>query len=211
MAKWGWVAALTAAVVIARADGVAARAIVVRSGNAPIGSLDPQVRYLAGRPACPLRLAPFTPTDFSDACAGPQATVVTNHPAWIGGLTTDPLARWVALDESWGQGRGLYCQHFNLPALPSCGASLDLAYAGDDSIGDTWPDSCGTPGSAPNPVGMYLNGQPLIPPGGWPTGGFTFETTVTIADVRAMLVLGAAPFAACCCWMSPASVGGERP
>src|SRR5690349_13393759 len=69
--------------------------ITLRSGNAPRGSSDPDIRcsYVVG--SCPLSMSSFTPADFAGACTGPQAFVITPHPAWLTGLSTDPLAQWI--------------------------------------------------------------------------------------------------------------------
>ena len=80
--------AATAGLGLARAQTT----LVVRSGNAAIGLPDPQVSFIAGPSPCPLRPSSFTPTDFSDSCSGTPASVIANHPAWIPGLSTDPLA-----------------------------------------------------------------------------------------------------------------------
>ena len=167
-----------------------AQTIVLRSGNAAVGSPDPQITFLRGRPACPLSSFPFTATDFDAACAGPSAVVNTNYPAWMASLSVDPLAKYVAIDAAWGGGSALYCQPFTLTLTNPCSARLDVTFAADDYLGDVWPDSCASP-DAPNPVGMYLNGTPLVPPGGWPNGGFTFETTFSIPDVLPLLLPGA--------------------
>ena len=181
------VVALTA--LAATAELRAQTVIVVHSGNAAIGSPDPEIQYVSGPSPCPLRGAPFTPTDFSDACAGRNAFVVMNHPAWIPGLSVDAGAQWVAIDANRAGGAALYCQRFEVPVLPDCSARLEITLAADDRTGDTVPDNCAS-AVADNPVGAYLNGVPLTLPADWPETNFTFETTVVVDDASSLLVLG---------------------
>jgi hypothetical protein len=183
-------AAVACVIACAAAGGAAAETIVLRSGNAAVGSPDPQITFLRGRPACPLSAFPFTVADFDAACAGARAVVNSPYPAWAGSLSTDPLAQYVAIDAAWGGGSALYCQPFTVTSTTPCSARVDITFLADDYLGDVFPDSCGSP-DAPNQVGMYLNGWPLIPPGGWLNGGFTSETSVSIPDILGIIVPGA--------------------
>lgn len=183
------VLAAACAAFVAAGSALAQSVVTVRSGNAAIGQPDPQLAYYSGPSPCPVQLTPFVASDFARSCAGVPAYVISNHPAWIPTLSTDPLAQWVAVDAFRGGGAALYCQHFNIGTIPACAARLELTIAADDRTGDEVPDSCGT-AVPPNPVGAYLNGQPLTLPADWPATNFTFETTITIADVRPLLQLG---------------------
>jgi hypothetical protein len=174
---------------LAQAGVTRADILTLRSGNAPRGSADPDIRCTYAVGSCPLSASGFTPADFASACAGTQAVVITPNPAWIAGLSTDPLAQWIGVDPFSTGAATLYCQHFTIDSIPSCAARIDMTFAGDDQLGDGFPDSCGSP-APPNPVGAYLNGQAVVVAGSWPPTGFTWETSLTIPDARPWLVRG---------------------
>jgi len=124
--------------------------VTVRSGNAPTG-IDPDVRVLAlplGLPPPP----PFGPEQFIDAQAAPNAYVPVPHSAWKQGLSTDPVARWVAVTPdaaSVEPPSGLYVIEFDLPGPLIASASMDIAVAVDNTLGSS------------NNEGIYVNGVAL--------------------------------------------------
>ncbi|MEM7246644.1 MAG: hypothetical protein AAF533_14940 [Acidobacteriota bacterium] len=188
-AKWGRTGAVALLVLLLSTKAGAVDdcfSIILRSGNGSVGDPDAQISMLEGRAASPLRSDPFTPDDFADACAGPMATIVNPHPAWIPGLSVDPEAQWIAVDASRDDASALYCQQFVIPDdLSACCASLDLTFAVDDISGD--------PGG-PNPIGAFLNGEPLDVFGGWDDGGFREETRLIDCDISGLLQSGVNTF-----------------
>ncbi|MEQ9233512.1 PEP-CTERM sorting domain-containing protein [Coleofasciculus sp. E2-BRE-01] len=128
---------------------------------------DDNITYWAtGQSINPLKSTSFTDTDFakakgigctaSDTCG--SAELVSPHPAWGGNLDADPDARWI----NWNSNsiaRGtpasvLYAFPFtvSIPTEKIASASIDFYAKIDDRLGDL---------NGPNPIGVYINGQPL--------------------------------------------------
>jgi hypothetical protein len=128
-------------------------------------------------PIMPLRPQPFTAADFADACSGAPAYEVTPAGSWCASLTADPAARWIATSPSRTPVSALYCQSFRLPACGVQAASLRFSFCVDDRLGD--------PASDPNPVGVYLNGQPVA---GF--SGFGSQVTWTSTAIASLLYPG---------------------
>jgi hypothetical protein len=125
--------------------------------------LDDSFRSYTPQPQCgqPILSAPFSPADFSAACAGPNAVVITPlSPPWVFDLACDPAARWIASAVLPGSCSGsplsaLYCARFTADCAVA--DSVRICWAVDDFLGD--PPSY--PG--PNPGGIYINGVDLGP------------------------------------------------
>jgi hypothetical protein len=171
--------ALTAGLLVAASLPVAAfglEAIVLRSGNGPIGGLDSQITQLVGPANSPFPAA-FTAADFAAADAGPAAPIIANNGAWINALTSDPLSRWISTSPGGASegGTTLTSQAF-IVTTPTIGsATLDFFFAVDNVLG-----------SGPN-VGIYLNGLPVP---GTTGGSFSTQFAFTGLDVASLLQPG---------------------
>jgi hypothetical protein len=145
---------LAVACAVSNAHG-AAEVITLRSGNGAVGGPDAQINMLVGAPFQPLRPVPFVPLDFSDACTGPAARIVSAHPAWgCTILPADTNAQWISTSNPWGSASALYCHPFSVQTQNIDCASIDICFCADDNLGD--PD-----GQGPNPIGVYINGNPV--------------------------------------------------
>ncbi len=160
---------------------VAAETVVLRSGNAPIGSPDPQINMLVGVGSTALSPLPFTAADFAAACAGRPAIVMTPHGAWLQQLACDPLARWIGTDPVGTPASALYCQNFTVQTCCIKSATLNFCWSGDDALGD------GIYGG-PNLDGVYINGVAVTP--SINTGSYAAETQVGGVDVTSLLHCG---------------------
>lgn len=168
-------------VVLGGAVTATAETIVLRSGNAPVGSPDPQINMLVGTGATPLSASPFTAADFSAACNGRPAIVINPHPAWLQQLPCDPLARWIGTDPVGTPASALYCQAFDVETCCIHSAILNFCWSGDDALGD------GIYGG-PNLDGVYINGVAVTP--SINTGSYAVPTTVSGIDVTSLLQCG---------------------
>jgi hypothetical protein len=164
--------------------------IALHSGNGSVGFPDAVIRCIDGPGAQPLS-GPFTAVDFAAAAAGPAAHVVSNS-AWAPSIAADPQAKWVSstftpLTGNPGAPRSaLFAQPFT---VATCAgdikrASLVIRYHADDGLGDPV-------GGGPDPMGIYLNGQPVPGTQGdistWPG---TNLKTISVSNVAPLLVSG---------------------
>ncbi len=163
------------------AGALGSEVIVLRSGNAPVGSPDPQINALVGSGASPLSPNPFTAADFGAACGLRSAYVINPHPAWLQSLACDPQAQWIGIDPSATPASALYCQEFTVQTCCIQSATLQFCWAGDDAIGD------GIYGG-PNLDGVYINGVPVAP--SINTGNYAVQTQTGAVDVTGMLQCG---------------------
>lgn len=126
------------------------QSITLRSGNAPIGTTDPQISMLVGPTNTPFA-APFTAADFASASGGPPAFVINPDPAWLAVLPADPAAQWIATVGGGGfaQGSALYAIDFTVLPSTFISATITLDFVVDNYLGSS---------IAP---GVYLNGMPL--------------------------------------------------
>jgi hypothetical protein len=139
--------------------------ITIRTGqvNGTPGAcpgLDDSFRYYAPNPDCAEPILPglFQPSDFDQACAGPQAVNVNSGP-WIPSLPSDPRARWINWSQSGCDGDArsvLYCAAFQVPAECTVADSVRIYWAVDDALGDS-----GSPPGGVNSDGVYINGVSL--------------------------------------------------
>lgn len=173
--------ALVSLIALAVAPASAAEFILLRSGNAPVGSPDPQINLLAGTGATMLSPSPFTAADFAAACGGRPAVVINPHPAWLQSLPCDPLAKWIGVDPVGTPTSALYCQNFNVQTCCIASAWLSFCWAGDDALGD------GIYGG-PNLDGVYINGLPVVP--SINTGSYAAQTVAGPVDVAPLLHCG---------------------
>jgi hypothetical protein len=123
--------------------------ITLRSGNGPIGTLDPLVTHLPG-PANTY-MAPLNAADFAAAQAGAPGFIIGNHGAWIASLPADPVARYLSTSFG-GAGEGgsaLYCHPFTVTTSLVASASLTLYFSVDNVLGGNGNE------------GVYLNGSPV--------------------------------------------------
>ena len=153
--------------------------ITLRSGNGPAGGPDGLIRQYAVASTCGLGYGtPFTAAEFTAALSAPPAVVLSFvHPAWIQGITCDPLAQWIGTDAFGTPLSVLYALEFNVPD-PCCiqSASLDFCWSQDDMLGDTV-----------NPAGVYLNQVPIPAING---GSYATMSTVSGIDVTGILHCG---------------------
>lgn len=163
------------------AQPASAEVVVLRSGNAPIGSPDPQINMLVGSGATALSANPFTPAEFAAACSGHPAIVIPAHPAWLQQLPCDPLAQWIGTDPVGTPASALYCHTFNVQTCCIQSAWLNFCWSGDDALGD------GIYGG-PNLDGVYINGVAVTP--SINTGSYAVPTQTGPIDVTALLQCG---------------------
>ena len=128
-------------------------------------------------PIMPLRPGLFTTADFAAACAGAPAYEVTPASGLCTALNADPAARWIATSPFRTPVSAMYCQSFQIPGCGVQAASLKFSFCVDDRLGD--------PSTDPNPIGVYLNGQPI--PG---FGGIGSQVTWTDSTIAPLLVAG---------------------
>lgn len=156
-----------------------ATTIFLRSGNAPAGSADPQIRMLALPGGCGIGFpTAFTALDFAAADAGPQAVVESFiHPAWSPTLSCDPSAQWIGTNAQASPQTALFSQTFIIPG-PCCftKAYMDFCWMVDDALGDSV-----------NPAGVYVNGVPVAAVAG---GNFASTTFLGTIDVTALVHCG---------------------
>jgi hypothetical protein len=125
------------------------------------GQLDVGLTYITNGAAGFGFASTFTAADFAAAQGGPDA--YTKAPLTQGTFQVYapslfapyPLAQWVNIVSDPFVGRSmLYAMPFQLTTANITSASLSLKWAVDDFLGDPMA-------SDPNPVGVYLNGQPV--------------------------------------------------
>ena len=111
-----------------------AESVTVRSGNGSILGRDSSISFLIG-PASTDFASPFTPTDFANAQNGLGAYILLPNPAWTGGLSTDPLAKWIGASAgaATSGNTALYAVPINI-ANSFNNATLILHYAVDDTL-----------------------------------------------------------------------------
>lgn len=149
-----------------------APAILLKSGNAAPGQLDPLLTYLPG-PATSGFGAQFTTNDFAAARTGPQATVRnTIAGGWPSFVPQDPTALWV--DTTGGSSSALYAIPFNIGA-PLASAVLTMQFSADDFLGEA------------TIAGVYVNEQPVA--GTNNVGGYYFVETIQ-RDIGPLLLQG---------------------
>jgi hypothetical protein len=150
-----------------------ARVLRVRSGG------DQGIRFLAAPgPMTPLSTTSFDATTFASACGGLPAAVVNSTNSWLPSLPADPSAQWISVDPVRTPRSTLFCQSFEVPMCGIQSATLRFAFAADDQLGDP---------TGPNPIGVYLNGQPVP---GFAGGNYSAQTILTHANVGPLLVPG---------------------
>ena len=147
------------------------------SGNGPINTLDPIVRFISTG-ACCNEFPAFTPAHFAAAASGPPATIIgAAHPAWTADLSCNPGAdeagQWVGVAAGGPPETALYAVTFNVQTACILYAELNICWMADDALG-----------SPNNPAGVYLNGVPIPASAG---GNFTFSTFAGPISVGAML------------------------
>ncbi|MBK8974653.1 MAG: hypothetical protein IPM29_01880 [Planctomycetes bacterium] len=132
----------------------------------------------AQSPMVPLQATPFDPSTFSSACAGSPAAAVTSTNSWLPSLPSDPAARWISVDPVRTPRSTLFCQPFWIPSCALHAATLRFWFAADDQLGDP---------NGPNPIGVYLNGQPIA---GFSGGNYSSETSLFHGNVAPYLAPG---------------------
>jgi hypothetical protein len=138
------------------------------------------ITFLAAQgPMVPLLGTPFGQRTFADACGGLPAAQVNNTNSWLPSLPADPAARWISVDPVRTPRSTLFCHSFQVPACNLQSATLQFWWAADDQLGD--------PIGGPNPIGVYLNGQPLS---GFSGGSYSAQTGLVHANVAPFLVSG---------------------
>ncbi|MGE0143607.1 MAG: hypothetical protein AB7I19_07435 [Planctomycetota bacterium] len=158
----------------AQRSAVGYQCIELRSGD------DQGIRFVAAQgPMVPLLGTPFDAQFFAGACNGLPASHVTSTNSWLSSLSSDPTARWISVDPVRTPRSTLFCQAFEVPACALQAATLQFWFAADDRLGD--------PAGGPNPIGVYLNGQPVP---GFAGGSLGVETHWFHADVASLLVPG---------------------
>jgi hypothetical protein len=189
------VAGLTGLVGLMAAAAAHAEVVVLQSGfdeqNAvpwSVGDPDPGLTYITTGSASIGFASPFTAVDFAAAQAGPAAITKAalaqgNFPIYVPSLfAAYPGARWVNMVAAPLVPRTLlYAMPFQLATPNITSASLSLNWAVDDWLGD--PAS-----TDPNPVGVYLNGQPV--PSGISAGTFGLITTAFDPNIGPLLQTG---------------------
>src|SRR5450755_1384592 len=152
------------------------------------GQLDVGLTYITTGTANSGFANSFTASDFAAAQAGPSAYTKApltqgNFPIYVPSLFAPyPSAQWVNIVTNPLVARTmLYAMPFQLTTTNITSGSLSLKWAVDDSLGD--PASSG-----PNPVGVYLNGQPV--PTAISGGGFGFNSTAFDPNIGPLLQTG---------------------
>lgn len=128
----------------------------------------------SGTPTLPLSPVPFTAADFAAACAGTPAVEVPAQGFPCASLAADPQARWIRTTALNFPMSMLLCQSFQIPTCNVQAASIRFSFCVDDQIGD--------PANGPNPIGVFLNGQPIAGFGGLAAPQTTWTST-TIAPL----------------------------
>lgn len=133
--------------------------------------------------------SPFTTSDFNGAAAN-AAIVIQPVSVWLPALTYDPQARWIGTrflqnSQFGAPGSTIYRVPFNVTTVGITGATLDIAWASDDTLGDQ------AFGGA-NPFGAYLrdafgNVTPLPPVS---VGSYATETQVLGLNITGAVSTG---------------------
>lgn len=178
---------------------LAVETITLRSGQVgglpgSATQLDDIVTFGATVPTGPLSANPFTAADFNASSANP-AVVINPYFVWAPSLTFDPQARWIGTGlynepglppDLGAPSSALYRVPFTVSTATITSASLSIAWACDDALGDQiW-------GGA-NPFGAYLrdsfgNVTILTPV---TAGSFATETIVTNLNITGAITTGA--------------------
>lgn len=174
---------LVGALLAAAAAGASAEVIILRSGQVgglpgAVGQNDDIMTWGASVVSGPLSANPFNAADFNNTVTSP-AVVIQPVGVWLPGLTYDPQARWVGttlLDPTFPTGASssnLYRVPFNVNTVGITNATLKLAFACDDALGDIYWGGA-------NPIGAYIrdpfgNVTPITPALG---GGYAVETII---------------------------------
>ena len=150
------------------------------SGNGPINTLDPIVRFISTG-ACCNEFPAFTPGHFAAAASGPAATIIgAAHPFWTPDLScnpgTDEAGQWVGVAPGGVPETALYAVTFNVQTTCILYAELHICWMVDDALG-----------SPNNPAGLYLNGNPIPAVAG---GNFATSTLAGPISVGAFLTPG---------------------
>jgi hypothetical protein len=194
--------ALALALALALAAPLAsAEVITLRSGQ--VGGLpgiatqlDDTVTFGNTVNSGPLSASPFTAADFNASSANP-AIVINPYYSWVSGLTFDSQARWIGTglyntgDPSLPPDMGapssaLYRAPFTVTTAGITSATISIAWACDDSLGDQVF-------GGPNPFGAYLrdssgNVTPLSLVSG---GGYGIESQVLNLNITGAVSTGA--------------------
>lgn len=143
------------------ADPSFAEVVELRTGQASAapgvcGDLDDSFHALANS-SCGVQLSalPFS-GEFALAQGQPFALVIDPlSPPWLTSLPCDPEARWINSHRfgCFGDPRSvLYACEFTITELNASLATVEVCWAVDDYLGDP---------TGPNPIGVYVNGNPL--------------------------------------------------
>lgn len=186
------------AVMLAASGAGAVETITLRSGQ--VGGLpglptqiDDSVTFGNTVTSGPLSASPFAAADFNASSANP-AIVIAAYSSWLASLTFDPQARWIGTGlynadpfqpNLGAPSSALYRVPFSVTTTGITSATLSIAWACDDSLGDLlW-------GGA-NTVGGYLrdpsgNVTILTPVAG---GGYGIETQVINLNITGAIDTG---------------------
>lgn len=174
---FGVALALFAQTSFVRADVITIRTGQVGGVPGTCGGLDDTFHTYTPQTVCglPILSTPFSSSDFSQACAGPQAVVVSAYPLWAGNLPCDLNAQWIDSSLEPGSCFGtsisvLYCAPFT--SRCTIADSVKVCWEVDDFLGDA-PSFPG-----PNPDGVYVNGVSL---GAGFDGGNRLTPTTAVA------------------------------
>lgn len=175
----------------ATAPSAADQIINLKSGNGSIGGTDSAISMLVG----PLEQgfgSAFTGADFTSARTGPQASVITHHPAWLPASSfSDPSAQWIGTNATAshptpGIGNGasaLFAIDFNITDTSITAATIDFDFSVDNLLGL----NPSFPNTGVN-EGLFINGIALS----GSTSGGTFSSTfnITRSNIAPLLVTG---------------------
>ncbi len=173
----------------------AVEVITLRSGQvsgvpgAP-GGLDDIVTFSTSPGSGALSASPFVAADFNAAAAN-QAIVIAPVGVWLPALTFDPQARWIGTgflpNSNYGApGSTIFRVPFNVSTVGITGATISVAWASDDTLGDTLFGGA-------NPEGAYLRDAfgtitPLTPV---TSGNYGAETVVLNYNITGAISTGA--------------------
>ncbi|MBI1190181.1 MAG: hypothetical protein GC200_05800 [Tepidisphaera sp.] len=188
-----FVAGLVVLGAVAAAQGV--ETITLRSGQVGgvpglPGGIDDTVTCSTPPGSGAFSASPFTTADFNGAAANP-AIVIQPVGVWLPALTYDPQARWIGTRFLQGSqygapGSTIYRVPFNVTTVGITGATLDIAWAADDSLGDQ------AFGGA-NPFGAYIRDAfgnvTALPPVS--VGSYATETQVLGLNITGAVSTGA--------------------
>ncbi|MBL8991657.1 MAG: hypothetical protein JNJ48_08785 [Phycisphaerae bacterium] len=189
---------VAASALVAFAAQAGAETIILRSGQVSgvpglPTQVDDSMTFGPFAPTGPLSANPFTAADFNATTAN-QAVVVNPYTSWLATLPFDSQARWVGTGNVTlpfsGNDLGqvstvLYRVPFTVTTVGITSASISIAWACDDTLGDLLYGGA-------NPVGAYLrdpfgNVTALTPVAG---GGFSFQSLVLNYNITGAIGTG---------------------